>query len=242
MSFVRLGAALVAAAAVGASASAGTVFSQPGGTSGGQGIGYYSSLNGLHLGGTSKQRIGDDFSLASATSVAAMTFWGWSDDEHDSFSFGNRHATQNILSFNIEIFKLNGAGSTPGDSLLDETFAIGDVSIQADGNVWRYSVTFTNAVALDANTMYGISVSANLNSPTGPWGFVWENAAAANNQVFANFGFGWQSFNTVTRDNMAFALFDEPPIVPLPAPVFLALAGLAGALPMRKKLLGCFRA
>lgn len=242
MSMVRLGAALVAAAAVGASAWAGTVFSQPGGTSGGQDIGYYSSLNGLHRGGTARQRIADDFSLASATSVAAMTFWGWSDDEHDSFNFGNRHATQNILSFNIEIFKLNGAGSTPGDSLLNETIGIGDVSIQGDGSVWKYTVTFSNAVALDANTDYGISVSAILDSPTGPWGFVWESAAVANDRIFVDFGFGWQSVTFDTRGNMAFELHDGPPIVPLPAPVFLALAGLAGALPMRKRLLGVFKA
>jgi MYXO-CTERM domain-containing protein len=172
------------------------------------------------------QRIADDFTLGSATTVNGVQWAGNSENFY--------YATlQNFAQFRISIYA--NAGGLPGGVVLDTYVAVGatnptylGVDAYAAAPVYQFEAKF-NGLNLAAGT-YWLSIGTVNNAAFGD-AFVWQNGVTTNNTIAAEFfdGSGFASF--AGFGDMAFAIQAGN----VPAPGALALLGMAGLIGRRRR-------
>ena len=171
------------------------------------------------------QRIGDDFTLGSATTVTDISWVG-----HSENWFSGDLA--NVLMFHIEIFEDNGFGA-PGASVYSTDVSVGvtnAVALDINGGTTSTNFRHTASVGalnLDAGN-YFLSIGAKNSDPDGD-GWAWNTASGTHNSMAIwqdGYGSSWADF---AGTDMAFS------INAVPAPGALALLGAAGLLGSRRR-------
>ncbi|RYG45569.1 PEP-CTERM sorting domain-containing protein [bacterium] len=168
----------------------------------------------------SDQMIADRFSLPSASSFDAVSWWGSYFFEGDPYEIGS------TASFDITVYGDNAG--LPGAALYS-TSVDGRISAKAGSSdvsdtVYRFEGA-VSAPVLNAGTPYWLSITESAFS-----GFRWHTSTQGGNYSAVNQGGGWVV--ETDRANMAFELASTEAV---PEPATLAALTLGGLALLRRR-------
>lgn len=220
--------ALGVVAAGGSPAQADTVWSQPGG-SGGAGTGHISD-------DSYSQRVADQFTSSGGSyALTSVSWWG--------VAYPSLEAFAGIDSFVIGIFESDVSGTKPKETPIAGLSA--SISTNANdpshvtatedgGGWWRYAADLTGWVLPPGD--YWFSVMAETSTPNGSYKWIWqmEQVSGSDGGAYRTGASAWTAFGA---HDMAWQLEGSIQNIPLPAPILLGALGLAGVVPVRRRLM-----
>jgi len=224
-------------AGAGLTATAGTVWEQPGGA-GSTGDFYQAGSNMDYL-------MADDFSLGNSTHLSLLTFWGHAavnDPGYWDFAASGESGKSSgfLDSVTINIHS-NTSGNLPGGIIQTELVSMSLVGAVIDhpdnyGTFgWKYTIDLAGTnhdFNLGAGD-YWLSIFGNSSDTSKGWGWQSTDQGQVNNNSSYKFvNSNWVSFNV----DFAFRL-EGPESIPLPMPLLLGGVGLLVMIPLRRRLM-----
>lgn len=188
------------------------------------GLGFYSSSQARP---TRNYKRGDDFTLASNSSITSVRWWGLSEGRiFDDL--------RNFDQYTLEIFDgvSTSAGPLPGARLWSTTFAPSSLSITATGRKsptsgaaeHLYQANLASAVSLTAGKAYILAISARcINASGDAW--QWQDGEFFGGHG-ANFSYATGTWTSFEDTDSAFELVGTVVPAPSTAAVLLTLAAM----------------
>lgn len=199
------------------------------------GLGFYSSSQARP---TRNYKRGDDFTLASNSSITTIRWWGLSEGRvFDDL--------RNFNQYTLEIFEGAAApgGPLPGPRLWSSTFVPSALAIAATGRTsptsgaaeHRYEATLASAVALTGGKSYILAISARcINASGDAWQWQDGEFFGGHGAIYSYASGSWSAFQDT---DSAFELIGTVVPAPSTAAVLLTLAAMPAGRRARSSML-----